>query len=128
MRLLLDTHAFLFWVYEPTRLGPTALRVLADRDNHVWWSVASSWEIAIKLSLGKLELDGPPGEVIPTELLRNGFTLLPIEHEHVLAVSQLPRHHGDPFDRLLVAQARAEGLTLVTADGRIAAYDVATIW
>ena len=109
MRLLLDTHAFLFWVYEPGRLGAAALSALADRDNQVWWSIASSWEIAIKLGLGKLELDGPASEVIPAELLRNGFILLPIEHEHVLAVSQLPRHHGDPFDRLLVAQAMAEG-------------------
>lgn len=128
MRLLLDTHALLFWVYEPSRLGTAALRALADRDNQVFWSVASSWEVAIKVGLGKLELDGPVSEVIPSELLRHGFTLLPIDHAHVLAVSELPRHHGDPFDRLLVAQARAEGLTVVTSDGRIAAYDVVTLW
>lgn len=128
MRLLLDTHAFLFWVYEPSRLGASARRALADRENQVFWSVASSWEIAIKVGLGKLTLDGPVSEVIPTELLRNGFSLLPIDHAHVLAVSDLPRLHGDPFDRLLVAQARAEGLDLVTADARIAAYEVAIVW
>lgn len=128
MRLLLDTHTLLFWVYEPARLGTRALRALADRDNSIAWSVASSWEVAIKVGLGKLELDGPVSEVIPSELLRYGFTLLPIDHAHVLAVSDLPRHHGDPFDRLLVAQARAEGLTLVTADNRIAAYDVPILW
>ncbi len=128
MRLLLDTHALLFWVYEPSRLGASARRSLADRENQVFWSVASTWEVAIKVGLGKLTLDGPVSEVIPTELLRNGFSLLPIDHAHVLAVSDLPRHHGDPFDRLLVAQARAEGLDLVTADARIAAYDVAIVW
>lgn len=128
MKLLLDTHALLFWVYEPTRLGTAALRALAERDNQVFWSVASSWEVAIKVGLGKLELDGPVAEVIPSELLRNGFTLLPIDHAHVLAVSKLPRHHGDPFDRLLVAQAQAEGLSLVSADSRFASYDVAIVW
>jgi PIN domain nuclease of toxin-antitoxin system len=128
MRLLLDTHALLFWVYEPARLGSAALRALADRENSVFWSVASSWEVAIKVGLGKLELDGPPSEVIPTELLRHGFTLLPIDHRHVLSVADLPRHHGDPFDRLLVAQAQAEGLLLVTADSRLAQYGVQVLW
>ncbi len=128
MRLLLDTHALLFWVYEPTRLGAAALRALTDRDNQVFWSVASSWEVAIKVGLGKLELDGPVSEVIPSELLRHGFTLLPIDHAHVLAVSKLPQHHGDPFDRLLVAQAQAEGLSLLTADSRLAPYGVAIVW
>ncbi len=90
--------------------------------------MASSWEVAIKIGLGKLTLDRPAAEVIPTELLRNGFSLLPIDHAHVLAVSDLPRHHGDPFDRLLVAQARTEGLSLVTADGRLSAYGVPIVW
>ncbi|MDP2308538.1 MAG: type II toxin-antitoxin system VapC family toxin [Pseudomonadota bacterium] len=128
MKFLLDTHALLFWVYEPARLGALALRAMADRDNQIFWSTASSWEVAIKVGLGKLELDGPVSEVIPSELLRHGFTLLPIDHAHVLAVAELPRHHGDPFDRLLVAQAQAERLTLLTADPRIAAYDIAIVW
>lgn len=128
MRLLLDTHALLFWVYEPHRLGAAALRAITNRDNQVFFSVASSWEVAIKVGLGKLDLDGPPSEVIPAELLRNGFTLLPIDHPHVLAVAELPNHHRDPFDRLLVVQARAESLTLVTLDPKIAAYDVPVLW
>jgi PIN domain nuclease of toxin-antitoxin system len=128
LKLLLDTHALLFWVYDPPRLGSTALRALADRDNQVFRSVASSWEVAIKVGLGKLLLDGPVSEVIPTKLLRHGFTLLPIDHAHVLAVSTQTAHHGDPFDRLLVAQAQAEGLAMVTGDSKLAAYGVPIIW
>ncbi len=128
MRLLLDTHALLFWVYEPSRLGTSALRAVGDRDNQVFWSVASSWELAIKVGLGKLTLDGPVSEVIPAELLRHGFTLLPIDHGHVLAVSDLPRHHGDPFDRLLIAQAQAEGLALVSGDDKLGPYGVTLVW
>lgn len=120
MRILLDTHTFLYWVYAPDRLGARARNVMSDRHNQVLWSVASSWELAIKVGLGKLKLDGPVHEVVPSELLRNGFNLLPIDHAHVLAVADLPRHHGDPFDRLLAAQALAEALPLVSADPRMA--------
>jgi PIN domain nuclease of toxin-antitoxin system len=128
VRFLLDTHGLLYWVYDPPRLGAAALKVIADRDNTIYWSVASSWEIAIKVGLGKLRLDGPPSEVLPVELQRNGFTLLPIDHTHALSVCELPRHHGDPFDRLLVAQALAEDLTLLTADRHLAEYGVRTAW
>ncbi len=128
MRVLLDTHALLFWVYEPARVGPHARQVIADRANQIFWSVASSWEVAIKVGLGKLRLDGAIDEVIPTELLSTGFTLLPIDHAHVLAVAKLPKIHGDPFDRLLVAQARANSLTLASADRRLRKYDIPVIW
>ena len=126
--MLLDTHALLFWAYDPSRLGGGALRAIADRDNQVFWSVASSWELAIKVGLGKLALDGPVSDVVPAELGRHGFTLLPIDHGHVLATASLPRHHGDPFDRLLVAQARAESLALVSADSKMAPYGVEIVW
>jgi PIN domain nuclease of toxin-antitoxin system len=128
VRLLLDTHALLFWLYEPARLGPAALRAMADRENLVFWSVASSWEVAIKVGLRKLTLDGAVDDVIPSELLRNGFGLLPIDHRHVLAVAELAHHHGDPFDRLLVAQALAEGLTLVTGDAKLVPYGAPVLW
>ena len=128
MRLLLDTHAFLFWVYAQAELGDTARKLISDRRNEVYFSVASSWEIAIKVGLGKLKLDGALDEVIPAELLRNGFSLLPIEHAHVLAVSSLPRRHGDPFDRLLISQARSTGLTLVTRDDKLKGYGVPLAW
>ena len=128
MRALLDTHVLLFWLYEPSRLGTAALRLLSSRDNAVFWSVASSWEIAIKVALGRLRLDGPVAEIIPFELSRNGVSLLSIDHRHVLAVSDLPRLHGDPFDRLLVAQALAEDLVLVSDDSRLHEYGVPTVW
>jgi PIN domain nuclease of toxin-antitoxin system len=94
----------------------------------VYWSVARSRELAIKVGLGKLRLDGSVERVIPAELLRNGFRLLPMEHPHVLAVATLPPIHGDPFDRLLIAQAQAEGLTLVSADAKVTAYGVPILW
>ena len=128
MKLLLDTHAFLFWVYAPEQLGEQARLLISDRRNEVFFSVASSWEIAIKVGLGKLKLDGALDEVIPQELLRNGFTLLPIDHAHVLSVSALPRRHGDPFDRLLICQAIAAGLTLVTRDDKLKGYGVPLAW
>jgi len=128
MKALLDTHALLFWLYQPERLGRSARRIMQDGDSILLWSIASTWEIAIKVSIGKLKLDGPVRDVIPMELLRNRITLLPIEHHHVLAVADLPMIHGDPFDRLLIAQALTEGVPLVSEDGRFSAYHVETIW
>jgi len=128
LRILLDTHAFLFWVYAPERVGPSARQAIADRTNQIFWSVASSWEVAIKGGLGKLRLDGPVEEVVPAELLDQGFALLPIDHADVLAVANLPRIHGDPFDRLLVAQARGNSLTLASADRRLRDYGIPVIW
>jgi PIN domain nuclease of toxin-antitoxin system len=128
MRALLDTHTFLFWLGEPGRLGPAATRVLRSPDSELLWSVASSWEIAIKVAIGKLAFHAPVAEVLPGEIARHGLRLVAIEHDQVFAAAALPKLHADPFDRLLVAQARALGVPLVTADAHIAAYGVATIW
>lgn len=128
MNYLLDTHTLLFWLYEPNKLGARARSIITDRDHRIFWSIASSWEIAIKVGLGKLRLDGPVADVIPFELLANGFELLPVEHRHVLAVVDLPHRHGDPFDRLLIVQAFAEGLTVLSADTRFADYGVPLVW
>ncbi len=124
MTLLLDTHAFLWWLDDNSRLGPTARAVIADPDNTVWVSAASAWEIAIKTGLGRLEMSEPPEEVLPREIERGGFRSLAISVEHALAVRTLPPHHRDPFDRLLIAQAKVEDLRLVTADRSFADYDV----
>lgn len=128
MRLLLDTHALLFWISDPSKLGPNATRAIKDRENEILWSIASTWEVSIKVGLGKLVLPGPVDEVIPEELNRHGFTLLPIEHAHVMAVAKLPMHHRDPFDRLLVAQAFAEGVALVSKDSLISPYGIGILW
>ena len=124
MTLLLDTHVFLWWLDDNPRLGPKSRAAIADPDNTVWVSATSAWEIAIKTGLGRLELSEPPEDVLPREIERGGFRPLAISVDHALAVRSLPQYHRDPFDRLLIAQAMAEGLRLVTADRAFARYDV----
>ena len=126
MDLLLDTHVFLWLLSEPERLG-NALGSLEDPTNELFLSAASSWEIAIKTQLGILELPAEPRRYVPERMRAIGASPLPIEHNHALAVSELPPLHRDPFDRLLVAQARDLRLRIVTADTQIARYDVETL-
>lgn len=109
----------------PERIDAAARRRMAARDNELLLSAASSWEMAIKYRLGKLPLPAPPHEFIPPRLIRDGVVALPVEHRHAVEVARLPNHHRDPFDRLLVAQAQLEKLTLFTADRQLSAYDVA---
>ena len=119
MRLLLDTHVLLWWLDDDPRLGVAAREAIAGAD-HAMVSTASAWEIGIKQSLGRLR--GP--EDLTGELAANRFDVLDIGLAHALAAAALPRHHDDPFDRMLIAQAAAEGLTLVTADAQILRYGV----
>jgi len=126
MNLLLDTHALIWWLEGSKRLGSGAKKALGFPGAGLWISGVSVWEMAIKSGIGRLRLEQPPEETIPI-LLNRGFRELPINWKHALAVRNLPPHHSDPFDRMLVAQAQCEGLTLVTADPAIAAYDVPTI-
>lgn len=123
MRLLLDTHVFLWMQVTPERLG-RSLALVEDTANELILSAASSWEIALKWALGKLALPDPPDVYVPRRVQSSGVTTLPVEHSHALAVARLPMHHSDPFDRLLVAQARVERLRLVTVDPAFATYDV----
>jgi PIN domain nuclease of toxin-antitoxin system len=123
VKLLLDTHIWLCLQHAPERLGET-LALAEDPGNELLLSAASSWEIALKWALGKLSLPEPPATYVPTRTITSGVVLLPVEHRHALAVATLPFHHRDPFDRLLVAQAVAEGATVLTADAAFAAYDV----
>jgi PIN domain nuclease of toxin-antitoxin system len=124
LRLIADSHTLLWHVLDDPRLtaAPTA-RIEAD-DAEVLVSVASLWEIAIKKALGKLEAP----DDLPPRVQQLGFELLPIEVEHAWAVRRLPRHHGDPFDRLLIAQARVERLPILSSDPAFADYDVRVIW
>ena len=126
-RLLLDTHALLWFVANEAALSPSARSVIESGDE-VFISVASAWEIAIKVHLGKLSLDAPSTESFFEEQMRaNNFTYLPIAPAHVFRAAALPLHHRDPFDRLLIAQALAEGLSLVTREN-FAAYGITTSW
>jgi PIN domain nuclease of toxin-antitoxin system len=127
VRLLLDTHVLLWSLVDPDRLDPHVAGLLRDPENTVLVSAASAWEIAIKQSLGKLTLPGPADAWLPTECLRAGFDWLAITPADALAVGRIPWHHRDPFDRLLVAQARG-GIVLVTRDRSMAAYGVPVLW
>jgi len=121
--LLVDTHVVLWHLRDDTRLGPRPSAAL-ESGVDVFVSAASFWEIAIKSARGKLDVP----DDLPDAIERAGFALLDVTPKHVWAVRALPPHHGDPFDRLLVAQAREEGLTLLSSDSAFAAYDVPTVW
>lgn len=129
MRLLLDTHAFLWAVTAPERLSPSARRSIQDEDNEVHVSAATVWEIAIKARLGRLEPAVDELErTIPEEMERHAFQPLPVHMRDALKVAALPDIHRDPFDRLLAAQAIIEELVLVTNDAALRKYPVETIW
>ena len=124
MKLLLDSHAFLWWLAADPQLGPAARTAVAERATVVYVSAATVWEVEIKAALGKLDLDGAD---LAAEIEQNGFSELPITAHHSVTAARLPRHHGDPFDRMLVAQARTEGLTIVTRDPALRDYGVAIL-
>ena len=122
-RLLLDTHALLWWLAGDSRLGPQAAAVIADPHNEIYVSAASTWEISIKVAIGKLQAPDNMSSIIEEE----GFSPLPISPYHGDQAGQLPDHHKDPFDRMLVAQAQAEGLILMTQDQAVMQYPVRTM-
>ena len=126
--MILDTHVMLWWGTTPERLSLRAREALADPRRRLTWSVASTWEVAIKVRLGKLKLAVPFEELFPGALLTNGFRVLAPDFRRYQELLTLPFHHRDPFDRLLVAQARIEGLTLVSCDKHFAAYGVPLLW
>lgn len=124
MKVLLDTHAWLWWIAAPERLNQTALALITDRSTELYFSAASAWEIAIKHGLGKIGLPEAPARFLPTRLNRDGIASLPVQMVHALRVADLPAHHRDPFDRLLVAQAQIEAMPILSADRLLQAYDV----
>ena len=125
---LLDTHTYLWAVSDDRRLSEPARAILEDGHTEVFLSIVSAWEIGIKASLGKLHLDVPIRDVVATTPASLGIRSLPLSVEHVCEISTLPPVHRDPFDRMIVAQGRVEGLTLLTRDSEIAGYEVETLW
>lgn len=123
MKVLLDTHVFLWWLQDSRKLGGEIRGIIACPGNEVWVSAAVCWEISIKRKLGKLIFNGDPQH----EIQRNGFLLVPIDCRHVRELDQLPDIHKDPFDRIMIAQARTMGMQLLTEDEKIRAYPVNTI-
>jgi PIN domain nuclease of toxin-antitoxin system len=128
MRVMLDTHAFLWFVSDEPRLSETARTLIEDPATNPFLSIASVWEMAIKVGLGKLTPHVPFPMLIAEQLNENGIALLAITVDHALRVAQLPYHHRDPFDRMLIAQAITEGLPIIGADSVFDAYSVTRIW
>ncbi len=124
MRFLLDTRCWLWLLTEPERIPADSLEALSSPENEIFLSAASTWEIAIKYALGRLPLPHPPQQYVPSRMATSGTAPLPVEIRHTVHVASLPAHHRDPFDRLLIAQAQLENLTLLTADAQLSAYDV----
>jgi len=124
MKLLLDTHTFIWWDSDPSRLSPSALQACQNHANTMMLSVVSVWEMQIKAQLGKLKLNMPLAEIIGNQQQVNGVQILSMTLNHVLALEDLPVHHKDPFDRLLIAQANVEEAVLVSSDSAFSEYSV----
>lgn len=128
MRLLLDTHAFLWFILDDPQLSPAAKAIIEDSANEVAISPASYWEIAIKIGLRKYSLPQPYQPFIDSQITTNDFRILHIEPRHTSLLTSMPPHHKDPFDRLLVAQAIVEDIPIVSVDPRLDAYAVTRVW
>jgi len=128
MKVLLDTCAFLWLVTDDPKLSPLAKEIFLDIENELLLSAVTGFEITVKYSLGKLHLTEPPREFIVNRIHSNSLTEFPIHMKHTLAVQDLPLHHKDPFDRLLVAQATVHQMPLLSADQQLSAYDIERLW
>jgi PIN domain nuclease of toxin-antitoxin system len=128
VRILLDTHTFLWWNDASPRLSKKALTLLADPANTLLLSVVSAWELILKTQTGKMRLAESPSVYVPTRMAHYAMETLPVTLAHVLASESLPIHHRDPFDRLLIAQATVEGVPIVTADPEFRRYSIKVLW
>lgn len=128
MRALLDTCTFLWAVSAPAELSSRVRELLVDPENEIFLSSVSAWEIAVKVAIGRLEIDGEPARFVPDQRQRHGFAALPLDEESALHVARLPTFHKDPFDRMLICQALVGGLTLLSPDPLIRAYPARVVW
>ncbi len=128
MKVLLDTHTFLWWITDDPKLSLRVRGIISDGENEIFVSAATGWEIAIKSQIGRLKLPDEPQRFILEQMKINGMKSLPIEMRHALHVSTLPTYHQDPFDRILIAQAQMEDLPVLSADPEIGKYEVTIIW
>ncbi len=128
MKLLLDTHTFIWWDTDPQQLSSHVLALCHDPENQLTLSVVSIWEMAIKLQIGKLRLAKSLAEMVSDQQKTNQLSLLPVQLQHVLAIETLPLHHKDPFDRLLIAQANSEGMVILSRDTQFYNYAVQVEW
>jgi PIN domain nuclease of toxin-antitoxin system len=128
MKLLLDTNVFIWLSDSPERLKAQVISTIADPDHELFFSLASIWEMQIKIQLGKLQLQDFLPEILKTQQVENNLQILSVNLHHIWALANLPHHHRDPFDRLLIVQAQTEGMTLVSADETFSLYDVDLLW
>jgi PIN domain nuclease of toxin-antitoxin system len=128
MRVLVDTQTFLWALLKDHRLSATAKQVLTSKEHELYFSLVSLWEIAVKMKIGKLNTVGSSVTYVRDEMAEYGMELLPIRYEHILELERLPLHHSEPFDRLLIAQAVAESLPILTHDEKFPLYPVKLIW
>ena len=128
MKVLLDTHSMLWWLANDRRLSEVARETISDGRNRLIWSLASSWEIPVKVGIGKLTLGRPLQQLFTDIVTDQGVELLPITHDHCTRLSSLPLHHRDPFDRMLVVQAQGEKIPILSADPKLLRYDIEVLW
>jgi PIN domain nuclease of toxin-antitoxin system len=128
MKLLLDTHTFLWLASNPEKLSQTGLAACEDLTNELYLSVVSAWEIQIKRQVNRLQLGVPLDQMIQGQRAANGLRILPVKLQHIYILDELPLHHNDPFDRLLIAQAKAEHAWLVSGDSRFQPHPVDVLW
>lgn len=128
MRILIDTHVFIWWTSDSQKLSFTVYNLLTNPKIQVILSVVSIWEMQIKLSLGKLQLKTALPELVEDEVKQNRIELLPLDLSHIYALSNLPNYHRDPFDRLLIAQAKSEELVIISIDEKFDGYDIERLW
>jgi PIN domain nuclease of toxin-antitoxin system len=128
MKYLLDTAVWIWSLGAVSRLNEKASDLIQDGKHEIFFSAASSWEICVKAAIGKLSLPEPPDDFVPDRLTKQGIQNLSITNAHALGVYSLPRYHDDPFDRMLIAQARAEKMIILTADRAFGRYDIEIFW
>ncbi len=128
MKVLLDTYTFLWWITDNSNLSENSRNIIKNPENVIFFSAASAWEISIKAGLGRLDLKESPDKLIPDELSKNTFSILPIKLRHALKVYSLPNFHKDPFDRLLIAQSIIEEMPILSKDDKIKEYSIKIIW
>lgn len=128
MRLIIDTQVLIWWTNDVSNISPRVQDIIFALDNELWLSLASVWEMQIKISLGKLDLPRQLPDIIATQIEENQIKILPIELSHIYAVGQLPLHHRDPFDRLIIAQSLVEKMTIASIDKAFDAYSIERIW
>ncbi|GAB4580802.1 MAG: type II toxin-antitoxin system VapC family toxin [Anaerolineales bacterium] len=128
MNFLLDTHTFLWFIGGQTKLSRKVKELIEEPENQPYISIASLWEMAIKTSLGKVSLDQPLETLIPEQMSVNGIALMGLSFDHVVQVGKLPFHHGDPFDRMLIAQAMVEKMPIASVDGAFDDYGIKRLW